>query len=351
MAERRAATMHVHEEPPDAGVHADIVDAQPEASPWSARGLVHQPLVADRSGRAHVSDVGHVLRADVALPLVHPERIHQVPAFAVPRVLGVVLGHKVELCLLPLVVSTKVCLTLGANFQRTDCWAAAVFLPQRMKQVPRDRNKWLCGHLCGVRTQELMRAKIFEIVQWPWLAHGSQAHVPVLRDKHNVKLRGRTSVEASQGWAMVTHLLGHRLRGRLGLHRVPSSLNAWPRAGPGRRCRVAHEVLPDLRLRAPHVVLERLAVQLVAPGWHALVEKHVRLCTLDLLRADHAHLQIVELIPLLWLLLVLTVRNVVAAAHGANVLDQPYQLVLHGLRWGLLEKARQVKGPVHWEGH
>mmetsp|Transcript_95680 Transcript_95680/g.270807 ORF Transcript_95680/g.270807 Transcript_95680/m.270807 type:complete len:310 (-) Transcript_95680:1022-1951(-) len=114
---------------------------------------------------------------------------------------------------------------------------------------------------------------------------------------------------------------------------------------------MVQQVCLDLRFCAPLVVLERLPVQFVPLRGNPLVEKHVGLGPLYVLRAHHADLQVVELVPLLRLLLVLAVRDVVAAAHRADVLDQPDEPVLHGLGRGLVEEGRHLQGPGHGERH
>mmetsp|Transcript_106967 Transcript_106967/g.297880 ORF Transcript_106967/g.297880 Transcript_106967/m.297880 type:complete len:367 (-) Transcript_106967:1592-2692(-) len=364
--------MDVHEEPPDARVDPDVINAQPHVGAGHAGpALLEQAAVADGAGGAHVPDVRHLLRADVALPAVHPGRVHQVPGLPVARVLRVVLGHEVELCLLPLVVCAEVCLALGTDVERADGRAAAVLLPQGEEQAPRDRDEGLGGHLRAVAAQELVRAEVLEVVQRPGLAHRGQSHVPVLADEDDVELLRRAPVEVPQGRPVVVHLLGYGLGGRqLRLRqRRPRLLEAAVRAaleGAGgirerrRRQRrpwppawlpAVQQVLPDLRLHTSHVVLEGLAVQAATPGGCPLVEEDVGLGPLDLLRADEANLQVVELVPLLGPPLVLAVGDVMPSTHRADVLDQPDQPVLDRLLRGLIEEAGQVKRLSHWKCH
>mmetsp|Transcript_59877 Transcript_59877/g.131370 ORF Transcript_59877/g.131370 Transcript_59877/m.131370 type:complete len:311 (-) Transcript_59877:1138-2070(-) len=208
-ADCAAPAMDVHEEPPHAGVDPDVVDAQPKATADHVGVvLVEQPLVCDDAGRAHLSNVRDVLRAHVALPLVYPEGIYQVPALAIASVLRVVLGHEIELCLFPVVIGTEVRLALAADLQRVYGRAATVLLHEGGEQAPGDGNKRLGGHLRRAGAQELVRAKILEVVQRPWLAHSGQPHIPVLRDENDIQIRRWIPVEASHGRPVMSHLLG-----------------------------------------------------------------------------------------------------------------------------------------------
>mmetsp|Transcript_125474 Transcript_125474/g.366512 ORF Transcript_125474/g.366512 Transcript_125474/m.366512 type:complete len:229 (-) Transcript_125474:356-1042(-) len=144
------------------------------------------------------------------------------------------------------------------------------------------------------------------------------------------------AVEVAQSRPMMSHLLGHGLRGGGGV------LGA---GAPG------EEVLAHLGLDAAHVALEGLAVQAARAGGHALVEEDVGLGALHLLRPHEVHLQVVVLVPLLRPALVLAVGDVVPATHGAYVLDQTDQPVLSWLLWRLVQETRQVQGLVNRKCH
>mmetsp|Transcript_149027 Transcript_149027/g.371296 ORF Transcript_149027/g.371296 Transcript_149027/m.371296 type:complete len:366 (+) Transcript_149027:1083-2180(+) len=175
----------------------------------------------------------------------------------------------------------------------------------------------------------------------------------MLGHEDHVKLGRRTPVKVPHRRPMVPHLVGNLrdLRGVL----AAGALGRDPGAGgggAGRRGRgVAHEVAADVLLHAPVVVLERLPIQLVTFRRHALVEEHVWLCALHLLRAYQADLQVVELVPLLWFPLVLAVGDVVTTAHRADVLDDADEPVFHRMRRRVLEEGRHIQRLADWESH
>mmetsp|Transcript_5032 Transcript_5032/g.15018 ORF Transcript_5032/g.15018 Transcript_5032/m.15018 type:complete len:232 (-) Transcript_5032:69-764(-) len=143
----RASPVHVREEPPHAGVHADVIRPDFQRALRRASLRINEPAVRHGARVADVADVGDVIRTHVPLPLVHPERVDQVPAPPVAGVLGVVLRNQVVLGLLPVVVRAQVRLALGADLQRVHKGPAAVLVHQRLEHRSRNRDERLGRHL------------------------------------------------------------------------------------------------------------------------------------------------------------------------------------------------------------
>mmetsp|Transcript_123559 Transcript_123559/g.293581 ORF Transcript_123559/g.293581 Transcript_123559/m.293581 type:complete len:299 (-) Transcript_123559:92-988(-) len=193
-----------------------------------------------------------------------------------------------------------------------------------------------------------MWTQVLVVVYRARMAHRGEANVPVLGHKGHVQLRRGKPVDIPQSRTLIPDFICNGLRHRGNLQALQILAGS---ARPGAGLRLRDQVAIHLLLDAAHVMLEGLSIALGCFRWHTLVEEHIRLRSFNLFRCDACDLHIIELVPVLRFSLVLAVRDVVATAHRADVLNETNEPVLYRLGRHFLHEGCHVQGGGHRKGN